>query len=366
MRHIILKVFFIVLLLFPFLTHAGAEHNMSGWAWSSNIGWVSFNSTNTGGTVNYGVNKNADGTLSGYAWSSNVGWVQFGGLSGFPSSSGNGTTFDNAKMSGNNLVGWARVLSYGPSLDGWIALSGTGYGVTQVGNNFTNYSWGDLVVGWLRFDPTNCSNCGVTTTPNPQCSDGSDNDLDGLTDFPNDPGCDSALDNDERNQCSDGIDNADPEDTIADYPNDPGCSDPQDNNEVDGLGWNLSISAVPPTLKIKFPISGGASTEEGELCVTPTGGLEGDVTISYESAAPPLPAPLIKFDRGVFVPSTPSPTVVTTILPGGSGSCVYVQLQFPTSFTGVRDFTFRATRGIYTNTGILKVDPTLKPIFEEI
>jgi hypothetical protein len=34
-------------------------------------------------------------------------------------------------------------------------------------------------------------------TPVPRCSDGADNDGDGLTDFPADPGCDSPTDNDE-------------------------------------------------------------------------------------------------------------------------------------------------------------------------
>ena len=46
--------------------------------------------------------------------------------------------------------------------------------------------------------------------PAPQCSDGIDNDGDGRIDFPADPGCTSASDNDEFNvspQCSDGIDN---------------------------------------------------------------------------------------------------------------------------------------------------------------
>ena len=36
-----------------------------------------------------------------------------------------------------------------------------------------------------------------SSTPDPQCSDGMDNDGDGLTDFPNDPGCTSLQDNDE-------------------------------------------------------------------------------------------------------------------------------------------------------------------------
>ncbi|KKU78911.1 MAG: Lipoprotein [Parcubacteria group bacterium GW2011_GWA2_47_7] len=39
-------------------------------------------------------------------------------------------------------------------------------------------------------------NCGGSTPP--ACSDGSDNDGDGLADFPRDPGCDSPQDNDER------------------------------------------------------------------------------------------------------------------------------------------------------------------------
>jgi hypothetical protein len=32
-------------------------------------------------------------------------------------------------------------------------------------------------------------------------------------------------------ECSDGVDNADPEDTIADFPNDPGCTSPGDFHE---------------------------------------------------------------------------------------------------------------------------------------
>jgi hypothetical protein len=81
------------------------------------------------------------------------------------------------------------------------------------------------------------------------CSDGIDNDGDGLIDFPADPGCDSPSDNDESNvlaQCSDGIDNDGngrtdwPEDLSCDGPDDdtengvPACSDGIDN-DGDGL-----------------------------------------------------------------------------------------------------------------------------------
>ena len=62
------------------------------------------------------------------------------------------------------------------------------------------------------------------------CSDGQDNDFDGLTDFPADPGCKSAEDNDETTaQCSDGIDNDnDGQIDLADS----GCRDGDDNDEL--------------------------------------------------------------------------------------------------------------------------------------
>ena len=67
-----------------------------------------------------------------------------------------------------------------------------------------------------------------------QCSDGFDNDGDGLVDYPADPGCESFDDNDERDmifQCSDGIDND--LDGLVDYPADPGCDSFEDDNEQD-------------------------------------------------------------------------------------------------------------------------------------
>ncbi|MEY4768775.1 MAG: hypothetical protein RL637_1414, partial [Pseudomonadota bacterium] len=67
------------------------------------------------------------------------------------------------------------------------------------------------------------------------CSDGLDNDNDGLIDYPNDPGCISVLDHNEFNQntsiaaCSDKIDNDN--DGVIDYPSDLGCSSIIDNDE---------------------------------------------------------------------------------------------------------------------------------------
>ena len=140
-------IFALVFFLSPFVVSASTMDNMSGWAWSSNIGWVSFNCTNDNScaTSNYGVNKNIDNTLTGYAWSSNIGWIKFGGLDGFPGSTG------NAKIDGNKMVGWVKALSASGGWDGWISLSGTTYGVTMSGHTFSGYAWGSDVLGWLDF-----------------------------------------------------------------------------------------------------------------------------------------------------------------------------------------------------------------------
>jgi hypothetical protein len=60
----------------------------------------------------------------------------------------------------------------------------------------------------------------------PACSDGADNDGDQIADFPLEPGCESAADDDETDppfppECSDGIDND--FDGLIDYPEDDGC-----------------------------------------------------------------------------------------------------------------------------------------------
>ena len=124
---IILTAIFVV---FSFLLvgeiRAGTGHNVWGWAWSSNIGWISFNNTSGGGTTNYGVNINSDGILSGYAWSENIGWLTFNEseLSGCPS-----TPCRAWLDSDNKAHGWAKALTDGGGWPGWIRLRDTNYGV---------------------------------------------------------------------------------------------------------------------------------------------------------------------------------------------------------------------------------------------
>ena len=84
---------------------------LTGYAWSDNIGWISFATS----TYNQdGVSIDSSGNISGYAWSDNIGWIKFGGLSvNFPS--GSGTQSQDANINGNNFKGWAR--AYSPILD---------------------------------------------------------------------------------------------------------------------------------------------------------------------------------------------------------------------------------------------------------
>ena len=144
---------------------ASSSHNLSGYAWSDTIGWISFNCTNTSSctTADYGVHINeSTGVMSGYAWSSNVGWVSFNqsDLSLCPSAPCSATASEGA------LAGWAKALSANDAesggWDGWISLRGADYGVEINGTSVEGYAWGSDVIGWVRF---NGVFEGVTITP---------------------------------------------------------------------------------------------------------------------------------------------------------------------------------------------------------
>ncbi|MEZ4366880.1 MAG: hypothetical protein R2939_11395 [Kofleriaceae bacterium] len=76
--------------------------------------------------------------------------------------------------------------------------------------------------------------CG-SSADGPACSNGVDDDNDGLVDFPDDPGCTSADDPSEVNSpppdCNDDFDNDG--DGLIDYPDDPGCLSPLQDDESD-------------------------------------------------------------------------------------------------------------------------------------
>jgi hypothetical protein len=152
-----------------------AANQVSGYAWSDTIGWISLDCATGGPTGNdicatkdYHLDIDASGYIIGFAWSDNIGWIQFGGLSDFPT--GGGTSAQDAQIVGNTLIGWARacggtvsgncssMTSRTDGWDGWISFSGTGYGVTLASGAFTpcqvgstSCAWGDVNVGWVDF-----------------------------------------------------------------------------------------------------------------------------------------------------------------------------------------------------------------------
>ena len=132
-----------------------------GYAWSSNIGWISMNCSNEGScaTSNYKVQLNPDFTITGFAWSSNIGWIQFGGLGAPPAADLDGDSTVRLDIATNRVSGWAKALSHGDGWDGWISLdcNNTGgcatsaYGVTAGIDRLDDFGWGDDVVGWVNF-----------------------------------------------------------------------------------------------------------------------------------------------------------------------------------------------------------------------
>jgi len=145
-----------------------AAGNVTGWLWggtedglgnNTGVGWISVNNTSGGGATNYGVNVPADnGNMNGYAWSENIGWVSFNesDLSGCPQGQ------CVAKRDGINIKGWARILGIKDAAavgnsggwQGWLSLSGPGYGLKldTDNNKFQSgsYAWSDEL-GWVDF-----------------------------------------------------------------------------------------------------------------------------------------------------------------------------------------------------------------------
>jgi|GEM_PF-1809941 len=146
--------------------HAGTSDSGSGWLWggsddgagnNTGVGWISVNNTNQGGAVSYGLSiPSGTGDISGYAWSENIGWISFNAadIAGCPQGS-----CKAEKIAGNNFKGWARVLGIRDALavgnsggwQGWISLSGAQYGVKiNADNTLAGYGWSDEL-GWIDF-----------------------------------------------------------------------------------------------------------------------------------------------------------------------------------------------------------------------
>ncbi len=138
------------------------DTNLSGFAWSDGIGWISFNNLSDGSAQEYNVKLLSDGTLSGWAWADSVGWIKFDPA--FTGVSGQGDNF-GAKVNGTSVLGWARACSgtvnkdcasadRTDGWDGWFKLTNVSLiADATTRKKFQGYSWGSEVMGWINMFP---------------------------------------------------------------------------------------------------------------------------------------------------------------------------------------------------------------------
>lgn len=170
---------------------------LTGNLWGENVGWINLNPTNGG------VTNDGNGVLGGYAWGENMGWINFAPTHGGVSISTTTGEFSGWAWSEN--YGWIKFAC--PGSDTCVKTDWT----TTVTPTPTPVSVGvPLVDSCLNIEgiqlgvpPGYIYSGGLCTpvVPTPTttaCSDGTDNDADGLTDM-NDPGCTSFADNSEQN-----------------------------------------------------------------------------------------------------------------------------------------------------------------------
>lgn len=159
---------------------AAGTMSVTGYAWSTHLGWISFSG------AGYGVLENQmTGNFSGYAWSSNLGWISFG-------SSDGSHPVANVDFLTGRVTGWARACAAFASKsacsgaldansggwDGWIALSGTAsdgssYGITQSPTcGWSGYAWGSDAIGAISVSGTasDGSSYGVAGTDSATCA----------------------------------------------------------------------------------------------------------------------------------------------------------------------------------------------------
>jgi hypothetical protein len=118
-----------------------------------------------GSSVNYGVRVNTTtGAISGWAWSDNVGWISFNASTGCPDTPCSPTM----DMESGYWSGWARATAGGDvatdGWDGWISLSCKNHAIVclnpyrvQVSpltgevSAENRFAWGADVMGWINF-----------------------------------------------------------------------------------------------------------------------------------------------------------------------------------------------------------------------
>lgn len=174
-----LSLFILVFGIFGISKAQATTGALYGYAWSDNIGWISFNCKDTDdacSTNDYSVTvDNSTGKLSGYAWSDNIGWIGFNDTSDCPET---GCTtqpkldlprFTTATdEGGGTMKGWGRACSpykdgcgdtnmvlkdsyLNGGWDGWMSFDGVEIADKETGGDypFSGYAWGSEVAGWI-------------------------------------------------------------------------------------------------------------------------------------------------------------------------------------------------------------------------
>ena len=185
------SIFALLALIFSFGlftpgAHAGTV-SLSGWAWSPNIGWLSFNSTDAGTGVTSGssnaynvyISTTTGSTVApfgGYAWSPNIGWLSFNSadVTGCPSDGSVGAVSGcnpAIDLTTGSTTGWGRIISMeNQDGGGWLQLSGTNHATNGGGGVTYNPStgalsgmaWESSALGWISFDAASAVGKSVT------------------------------------------------------------------------------------------------------------------------------------------------------------------------------------------------------------
>ncbi len=165
-----ITLFLISYFLFISPTSAQTTVGLDGWAWSSlpsgnspdtGAGWIHFK-----GPTYQVVADSSTGNLSGYAWSENYGWLSFNAsdVSGCPTS----PCQPNVNPSTGAVTGWARFIAApagtGAIWNGWVHLAGSNYGVTYNSGSqqFSGFAYGENYIGWMHWAGPNYA---VTMAP---------------------------------------------------------------------------------------------------------------------------------------------------------------------------------------------------------
>ncbi len=194
----------------PAVHAQGTTYPLTGWLWSNNVGLFCLSSamSDCGTGSPFQVQIESNGDITGYAFSSNVGWLKFGPFDpdAFPVTGGIFGTSEHAahveldtnSPNAGKITGWALACSAASEAgcnnsnnasggwDGWVSLSGNTvpadenaigvkYGVdldmfdgsfntkpwilNGTPNDATDKAWGGDVIGWLDFSNASCPTC---------------------------------------------------------------------------------------------------------------------------------------------------------------------------------------------------------------